>query len=58
MTKRAAQTHKIIFKFSDGRVVEYTASSEAKAHTAGRAHVAKAKRYGWASSYAVEEIGQ
>jgi len=56
MTKRAAQTHKITVSYSNGQVREYTASSEDKAHTAGRGHCARAKRYGNSATYTVEVL--
>jgi hypothetical protein len=56
MTKRAAQTHKITVSYSNGQVGEYTASSEDKAHTAGRGHCARAKRYGNSATYTVEVL--
>ena len=57
MTKRAAQTHKITVIYSDGEVgKQTTASSEALAHKAGAARVARAKFYGSAATYTVEAL--
>lgn len=57
MTKRAEQTHKITITFNNGaRDRIQTASSEENAHKAGRAAVAKSKRYDVISTYTVEAI--
>lgn len=57
MTKRAAQTHKITITYNNGALDRIqTASSFESAEKAGRAAVAKSKRYGVVSTYTVETL--